>query len=132
MTDELLFWLDKQTPGKRITTTTTKKTVYNILHILYLTFCKTFFNRIVKCLITANYRSLDFPAGSDGKRICLQCRRSRFNPWVGRIPWRSEWQPTLVFLPGECYAQRSLVDYRLQGRKELDRTEQLTHIQFFS
>ena len=51
-----------------------------------MTFCKTFFNRIVKCLITANYRSLDFPAGSDGKRICLQCRRSRFNPRVRKIP----------------------------------------------
>ena len=24
-----------------------------------------------------------------------------FNPWVGKIPWRREWQPTLVFLPGE-------------------------------
>ena len=24
-----------------------------------------------------------------------------FNPWVGKIPWRMAWQPTLVFLPGE-------------------------------
>ena len=29
-------------------------------------------------------------------------RRPRFDPWVGKIPWRREWQPTLVFLPGEC------------------------------
>ena len=21
-------------------------------------------------------------------------------PWVGKIPWRRAWQPTLVFLPG--------------------------------
>ena len=21
------------------------------------------------------------------KRICLQCRRHEFNPWVGKIPW---------------------------------------------
>ena len=21
--------------------------------------------------------------------------------WVGKIPWRRAWQPTLVFLPGE-------------------------------
>ena len=27
-----------------------------------------------------------FPGGSDGKRICLQCRRCRFYPWVGKIP----------------------------------------------
>ena len=34
-------------------------------------------------------------------RICLQCRRPGFDPWVGKIPWRRAWQPTLVFLPGE-------------------------------
>ena len=34
-------------------------------------------------------------------RVCLQSRRSGFNPWVGKIPWRREWQPILIFLPGE-------------------------------
>ena len=24
-----------------------------------------------------------------------------FDPWAGKIPWRREWQPTPVFLPGE-------------------------------
>ena len=27
----------------------------------------------------------------------------------GKIPWRKEWQPTPVFLPGKSYDQRSLV-----------------------
>ena len=27
--------------------------------------------------------------------------REVFDPWVGKIPWRKAWQPTLVFLPGE-------------------------------
>ena len=27
---------------------------------------------------------------------------------VGKIPWRREWQPTPVFLPGELHGQRSL------------------------
>ena len=31
-----------------------------------------------------------------------------FNPWVGKIPWRRKWQPTVVFLPGESLGQRSL------------------------
>ena len=31
----------------------------------------------------------------------LQFRRLRFYSWVGKIPWRREWQPTPVFLPGE-------------------------------
>ena len=30
--------------------------------------------------------------------ICLQCRRPGFNPWVGKIPWKREWQPAPVFL----------------------------------
>ena len=24
--------------------------------------------------------------------VCLQCRRPRFNPWVGKISWRRKWQ----------------------------------------
>ena len=35
-------------------------------------------------------------------RICLQCRRHRFDPWVRKIPWRRAWQPTPVSLPGEA------------------------------
>ena len=41
-----------------------------------------------------------------------------FNPWVRKIPWRKEWQPTPVFLPGESHGQRSLVGYSPWGRKE--------------
>ena len=26
---------------------------------------------------------------------------TRFDPWVGKIPWRKAWQPTPVFLPRE-------------------------------
>ena len=46
-----------------------------------------------------------------------------FNPWVGKIPWRREWQPTLVFLPGEFHGQRSLVGYSPWGHKQSDTTE---------
>ena len=35
-------------------------------------------------------------------RILLQYRRPGFNPWVGKIPWRREWQPTPAFLSGEA------------------------------
>ena len=44
-------------------------------------------------------------------RICLQWRRSWFSPWVGRVLWRREWLPTVVFLPEEFHGQRSLVGY---------------------
>ena len=28
------------------------------------------------------------------KRVCLQCGRPGFNPWVGKTPWRRDWLPT--------------------------------------
>ena len=34
---------------------------------------------------------------------------------IWEIPWRREWLPTLVFLPGESYGQRSFVDYSPRG-----------------
>ena len=30
-----------------------------------------------------------------------RCRRCRFDPWVGKIPYRREWQPAPVSLPGK-------------------------------
>ena len=48
-----------------------------------------------------------------------------FNPWVGKIPWRRNWQPTPVFLPGESHGWRSMVGYSPRGHKELGMTEWL-------
>ena len=42
------------------------------------------------------------------------------------IPWRKEWQPIPVFLPGEYPGQRSLAGYSPWGRIESDTTEWLT------
>ena len=53
--------------------------------------------------------------------ICLQCRRPRFDSWVRKTPWRKQWQPTPVFLPGESHGPRSLAGYSSQGCKSLTR-----------
>ena len=42
--------------------------------------------------------------------------------WVSKIPWRREWQPIPVFLPGESHGQRSLTGYSSWGCQELDMT----------
>ena len=42
-----------------------------------------------------------------------------------RRPWRSAWQPTPVFLPGESNGQRSLAGYSPWGCKESDAFERL-------
>ena len=34
--------------------------------------------------------------------------KHRFDPWIGKVPWRRKWHPTPVYLPGEFHGQRSL------------------------
>ena len=47
-----------------------------------------------------------FSDGASGKEPDWQCRRykrSGFDPWVRKIPWRKAWQPTPVFLTAESH-----------------------------
>ena len=39
------------------------------------------------------------------KISACQCRRHGFSPWVGKISWRREWQPTPIFLPRKFHGQ---------------------------
>ena len=48
--------------------------------------------------------------------------------WVGKIPWRRQWQPSPVFLPRKSLGRRSLAGCSPWGRKESDTTE-LYHLQ---
>ena len=59
--------------------------------------------------------SSSFPGGSDGK----ESGDPGLIPGVRKIPWRKEWQSTLVFLPEESHGQRSLVGYSPQGCKRV-------------
>ena len=54
-----------------------------------------------------------------GRESTCQCRRHGLDPWVGKIPWRRKWLPTLVFLPGKSSGQRSLVGYSPCGHKRV-------------
>ena len=99
-------------------------------HILY--FCHLPFP---SCKLTS-YRLLispplshcqGFPGCSAVKESafqCRKCRRPKFNPWVGMIPWRRE--PTPVFLPGESHGWRSPVGYSPGDFRESDTTERLS------
>ena len=60
------------------------------------------------------------------KRICLQCRRPEFNPWVGKIPWRRTWQPTRVFLSGESPTTEEHGGLQSMGLQESDTTKHST------
>ena len=88
--------------------TTTVKTCGASFHTLICHFCSRFGG---------------FPGGAGGKEPacqCRRCKRHRFDPWIGKIPWRRKWQPTPVFLPGESHGQRSLACYSPWGSKEWD------------
>ena len=56
-------------------------------------------------------------------RLPMRHKKHRFDPWVGKIPWRGKWQPSLVFLPGKFHGQRSLAGPSPRGGKELHTTE---------
>ena len=60
----------------------------------------------------------DFPGGSVVKNPTDNTRDMDSIHWVGQIPWRREWQPTPVFLPGYSHRQRSLTGYSPGDRKK--------------
>ena len=64
---------------------------------------------------------MGFPGGSVAKNLPAIAG----DPRVSKTPWRKEWQPAPVFLPGESRGQRSLVGRSLWGHKESGRTQRL-------
>ena len=107
----ILEWVAFPTPGNLTDTTLTNGD----------------FHYKCKCILQKGNINLGrgFPLAQD-LTYTLQCRRYVFDSWVGKIPWRREWQPTPVFLPAESQGQRSLAGYSPQGHKELDTTERLS------
>ena len=57
------------------------------------------------------YIYIGFPANSDGKESACNVGDLGLIPGLGRFPWRSEWLPTPVFLPGDFLGQRNMAGY---------------------
>ena len=57
-------------------------------------------------LLCAAKKGRGLPRWLSGKESTCQCRRCRFDSWVGKISCGRTWQPTLVFLPGKSPGQR--------------------------
>ena len=76
----------------------------------------------VLCL-TYKVVKLGFPHSSIGKNSACNAGDLGLIPGSGKFPWRREWLPALVLLPGEFHGQRSLVGNSPWGPKESDMTE---------
>ena len=55
--------------------------------------------------------NIGLPRWLSDKESTCQCRRHKFDPRVGKIPWSRKWQPIPVFLPGKSNGERSLASY---------------------
>ena len=102
------------------------KIVFSLLHLrdklidMIISQSHYFIPQLPHSIFTSKFVAV-FPGGACGKDPAWKYRRHKiceFNPWVGKIPWRREWQPTPVFLPGKFHGQRSLAGYSPQGPKE--------------
>ena len=81
-------------------------------------------------LLNSHLVAPGFPGGPSGKEPACQCRRHKrckFDPCIGKIPWRRAWQPTPIFLPEESHGQKSLSSYSPWDCKESDMTEATYH-----
>ena len=43
-------------------------------------------------------------SGKESTYQCRRCKKHRFDPWVGKIPWKRAGQLMPVFLPGESHS----------------------------
>ena len=71
-------------------------------------------------LIAYPHYPVNLPGSSEVKNLpsnAGDARDSGLFPGSGYIPWRRQWQPTPVFLPGESHGQRSLVGYSPWSRR---------------
>ena len=71
-----------------------------------------------------------FPLGTTSVKTAGDSEGKEFACKVGDLgsipsghPWRREWQPAPVLLPGKFHRQRSLAGYSPRGHKESDMTE---------
>ena len=79
--------------------------------LLYLLTTNASEGQFLEATYIAYHYIFKLPMWRSGKASTCQCRRQRFSPWIVKIHWSMEWQPTPVFLPGKYHGQISLEGY---------------------
>ena len=82
-----------------------------LIIIIYVLMCVFIFYVCIFTYLFTYFFFFALPWWFSWWSICLQYRRPSFDPWVRKISWRRDWQPTPVFLPGAFHRQRSLAGY---------------------
>ena len=70
---------------------------------------------VLRCILTIINLILDGSAVKNPPAV----QEMWVNPWIDKIPWRREWYPIPVFVPGESHGERSLVGYSPWGCKRV-------------
>ena len=86
-------------------------TFFDLIHLFQFKWRPDNRNNDYCCYEAVVTTSWGFPGGTCGKEPTCQWRRHRrcrFDPYIGKIPWRRKWQPVPIFLPGKFHGQRSL------------------------
>ena len=73
----------------------------------------------LKPLSSSSSVYMGFLGSSDSKESVCNVGDPLSIPGWGRFPWRTEWLPTPVFLPGESPGQRSLAGYSSWNHKRV-------------
>ena len=84
------------------------------------------------CTFGGPAQPTEFPRWLSGKESSCQCkrhRRHRFDPWVKKIPWERNGQPTPVFLPGKSPGRLQSTGCKESDTTECTCTHTHTHIQ---
>ena len=71
---------------------------------------------------------MGFFGGLVVKNLPAMQEMQMMHPWVRKIPWSREWQPTPGFLPGESHGWRSLAGCSPWGCTDSVMTEVTEHI----
>ena len=85
-------------PWGRKEADTAEQLTHPLIHLSHFIFTFVIINELID--------NTSFSGSSAGKESACDTET-----WVRKIPWRREWLPTPVFLPGEFHGQRSLVGY---------------------
>ena len=85
----------------------------SIKNVQKLEISKSFAKNMLHDSWKPSHTTSRLPRWCSGKESPCQCRRHRrcrFNPWVGKISWRTNGN-TLVFLPGKSNGKRQAIVY---------------------